>query len=381
VLVHALSVSGFRNLATTTITPGPRFNVFAGNNGQGKTNLLEALYAVCTLRSFRSSRLRDVISIHGDKAYVGARVARGGLERRYELTVNERSRIVRLDNKPVRPIARYFGDFNVVLFAPEDLLVAKGSPGERRRFLDRAVFTLRPNFLSVAQDFEKVLKNRNVVLRDEQLSSAKKAELLSVYDIQFSALAAQILRARLAYLRDVESRFTAAFESITRSGLPATLAYEAAGEVPRLKPGEDLPSVEELASHYRERLVASRRADLGRGSTNVGPHRDLLLFQLAGQPAGTFASQGQLRAMILAWKTAEMDLLAEIHDDPPALLLDDVSSELDPQRNEYLFDFLRGRENQCFISTTHPKFVLLSEDRRDFSVQNGVIEEVSEALG
>ncbi|MCP4445885.1 MAG: DNA replication/repair protein RecF [Myxococcales bacterium] len=376
-LVRALKFAGFRNLAPASLEPGPRFNVFAGDNGQGKTNLLEALYVVCTLRSFRSSRLKDLISIHDEQAYVGARVARGGLERRYELTINARSRVVRLDNKAVRPIARYFGNFNVVLFAPEDLLVAKGSPGERRRFLDRAVFTLEPAFLAVAQDFEKVLKSRNVVLRDEQLATTSKEEMLAVYDHQLAKLSAQILLARLEYLNRVHDIFAKAFEEITRSGLPASLSYDASGEVVEKSESRALPTLEDLETRYLEAMMSSRRADLGRGSTNVGPHRDILLFELAGQAAGTFASQGQLRAMILAWKTAEMDLLAKVHEDPPALLLDDVSSELDPKRNEYLFEFLRERDNQCFISTTHPKFVLLEEDRRDFSVESGRIELVS----
>lgn len=374
-LVRSLRVSGFRNLATATLTPGPRFNVFAGQNGQGKTNLLEALYSVCTLRSFRTSRLRDLISIHEDQAHVSANVFREGLERRYELNIKERSRVVRLDGKAVRPISRYFGHFNVVLFAPEDLLVAKGSPADRRRFLDRAVFTHNPTFLTVAQDFEKVLKSRNVVLRDEELG-AKQGEMIAVYDQQLATLAAAVLHARLCYLRAIQGRFIAAFERIAKAGMSVSLHYEASGDV-----ASDLevapPTLEQLEAHYLEKLKASRPADIRRGATNVGPHRDLLQFYLAAQPAATFASQGQLRAMILAWKTAEMDLLAETHEDPPALLLDDVSSELDPERNQYLFDFLRTRENQCFISTTHAKFVLLTEDRRDFTVENGQIQTVS----
>ncbi len=372
-LVRSLRVSGFRNLATATLEPGPRFNVFAGQNGQGKTNLLEALYSVCTLRSFRTSRLRDLISIHEDQAYVAANVFREGLERRYELTIKERSRIVRLDGKAVRPIARYFGHFNVVLFAPEDLLVAKGSPGMRRRFLDRAVFTQIPTFLAVAQDFEKVLKSRNVVLRDEALHASKQTEMLAVYDQQLATLAAQVLHARLTYLQAIQERFASAFESIAKAELAVSLRYEASGDI-ACDLQSDLPSSSQLEAQYQEKLAGSRRADLRRGATNVGPHRDVLEFRLAGQPAHAFASQGQLRAMILAWKTAEMDLIAQTHEDPPALLLDDVSSELDPERNQYLFDFLRSRENQCFISTTHAKFVLLTEDRRDFTVKNGQIQ-------
>lgn len=370
-LVRSLQFSGFRNLVAGSLIPGPRFNVFAGQNGQGKTNLVEALYSVCTLRSFRTSRLRDLIAITEPSAYVRAQVLRSGLERRYELTIHQRSRIVRLDTKTVRPIARYFGEFNVVLFAPEDLLVARASPGERRRFLDRAVFTMRPDFLSTAQDYEKVLKNRNLVLRDERMNRAAKSDLLDVYDQQLARLASQILRARLDYIEAIEPGFASAFEAIGRTGLPVALRYEISAALSSLGPA---PELEEA---MREALARSRLADLARGVTLVGPHRDVLEFRLAEQPVASFASQGQLRAMVLAWKTAEMQLLAQVHEDPPVLLLDDVSSELDPERNAYLFEFLRSRPGQCFITTTHPDFVLLTSERRDFRVAKGVIEDCS----
>ncbi len=357
-------------MAATTLSPGPRFNVIAGNNGQGKTNLLEALYSVCTLRSFRASRLRDLIHIDKQSAYVGARVFRGGIERRYELTIAERSRIVRLDNKAVRPIAKYFGQFNVVLFAPEDLLVARGSPSDRRKFLDRAVFTLSPEFLSTAQDYEKVLKTRNLTLKNEDLSSSSKGQMLDVYDVQLAELAAEVLLARVGYIENISELFEAAFDSITRAGLPTKLLYLPCGEIGLGQSKED------TAAAYLEGMQRNRRADLARGATNLGPHRDVLQFMLAEQPAANFASQGQLRAMILAWKTAEMQRLATEHEDAPVLLLDDVSSELDPERNAYLFDFLRKRDNQCFITTTHASFVLLDSDRSDFHVENGQFSQV-----
>jgi DNA replication and repair protein RecF len=353
-----------RNLEAMTLTPGPRFNVFSGDNGQGKTNLIEALFAVCTLRSFRTSRLRELIALGEQNALISARVESGGLERIYELKISERSRVVRLDGKSVRPIARYFGGFNVVLFAPEDLLVPRGSPSDRRKFLDRAVFTLEPGFLSVAQDYEKVLKNRNAILRDEDRNPSERGRLLDVFDEQLAGLAMQVLERRSAYLDRVRELFSAAFEAITQSGLPASFVYE-----PSIAGWRD--GVEHIASALR----GSRAADLSRGSTNLGPHRDVFEFRLAGQPAASFASQGQLRAMVLAWKTAELDLLSEAHDNPPVLLLDDVSSELDPQRNEYLFEFLRSRKNQCFITTTHPSFVLLDSERRDFRVRAGQVLE------
>ena len=348
-----------------TIEPGPRFNVLSGDNGQGKTNLLEAIYAVCSLRSFRASRLRDLIALGKDEARVAARVERQGLERLYELKIGQRSRTVRLDGKTVRPIARYFGGFNVVLFAPEDMLVVRASPGDRRKFIDRAVFTLRPGHLLVAQDYDKTLKSRNATLKNEELSPAARDQLLDVYDLQAAKLGAELISARRSYLQGILPLYQAAFDAITQIGLPVSLHYECSTELPE----QD----SELEAALLDAITRSRRADLARGSSNVGPHRDLLRFSLAEQEAGSFASQGQMRAMVLAWKTAEMRLLDSRHDDPPLLLLDDVSSELDPQRNEYLFAFLREQKSQCFITSTHPSYVLLSEERRDFRVVAGSI--------
>lgn len=365
-----------RNLAPCTLEPGPRFNVFSGDNGQGKTNVLETVYVVGTLRSFRTSRLAELIGFEEDEAYIGARVARGGLERVYELTLGERSRKVRLDGKTVRPISKYFGDFNVVLFAPEDLRIPKASPSDRRRFVDRAVFNWRPGFLPAAQSYEKVLKNRNAVLR--QLAEAGKGaagagDLLAVYDDQLVDYGAEIVTARHQFLEAMRPRFRDAFERITRAGLEADLDYLCGEEVAEvLTQGAE---VADVASCLRERLQASRARDLARGATNVGPHRDDLGFVFNGRSAQAFASQGQLRALVLAWKTAEMELLGAAHGDPPVLLLDDVSSELDETRNEYLFDFIRSSDSQCFITTTHRRHVLLDADRVDFSVSKGLISQ------
>lgn len=367
-ILLALKLTGVRNLAPTQLEPGPRFNVLHGDNGQGKTNVIEAIYVAGTLRSFRTQRLAELIAFGEDEAYIGARVRRGGLERKYELTIGPRSRKVRLDGKVARPIARYFGDFNVVLFAPEDLLVPRGSPGDRRKFLDRAVFNWRPSHLAASQDYDKVLRNRNALLRELQENPRASAALLDVYDDQLAAVGAKVVAARRAFLDAVAPRFAIAFEAITHTGLPVALRYAGAGELEGL--GDDEPALQRTLG---ELLAGSRSRDRARGATNVGPHRDDLQFALADHDAQSFASQGQLRALVLAWKTAEMDLLQAAHGDPPILLLDDVSSELDAARNEYLFEFLGARASQCFITTTHPKHVLVTADRRDFRVSKGLI--------
>lgn len=367
-IVQGIKLTNVRNLQSVQLEPGPHFNVLAGDNGQGKTNLLESIYVAGTLRSFRTQRLAELIAFGEAEAYIGARVRRGGLERKYEVTLGERSRKVRLDGKAVRPISKYFGDFNVVLFAPEDLRVPRGSPADRRKFLDRAVFNWRASHLADSQAYDKVLRNRNALLREMQERRRCADELLEVYDEQLSELGAKLISGRRAYLDDVLPRFQAGFEAITQSGWTAAVRYVGPEEL-------DSAGTDEAA--LREGLLeltrSARARDIARGSSNVGPHRDDLAFELEQRSAQAFASQGQLRALVLAWKTAEMDLLAATHGDSPVLLLDDVSSELDATRNEYLFEFLRDRDNQCFITTTHSKHVLVGRDRVDFDVANGLI--------
>jgi DNA replication and repair protein RecF len=344
--------------------------VFIGDNGQGKTNLLEAIFVVSTLRSFRTSKLTDLIGFGRAGAKLGARVLKDELTRVYEVELAQDARkIVRLDGKAVRPLARYFGAFNVVVFTPEDLAIPRGSPGDRRRFLDRCVFTYDPEFLSIASDYEKVLRTRNAVLkkaaqeregRGPLMPMKQIDDLLAVYDEQLAMLAMQTLAARTRYLSFLAPEFRSAFASITRTTRVAGLRYQ-----PRLA----CSSVEEMLAQ----LQAARMKDLATQATQVGPHRDDIVLEIDGHEAGAFASQGQLRAIMLAWKTAELSILGRTHGDLPILLLDDVSSELDASRNEFLFEHLAKLAGQCFITTTDGGHVLVRDHRADYRIQNGRI--------
>ena len=354
-----------RNLEPLHLAPRERFNVFVGDNGQGKTNLLEAIYVVAALRSFRTSKLGDLVRFGNASAKLGARVLKDELTRVYEVELAPGSRKVRLDGKAVRPLARYFGAFNVVVFTPEDLGLPRGAPADRRRFLDRGVFNLEPAYLAVASDFDKVLKTRNSLLKQAGqglLGGHQLDELLAVYDTQLARLAVQIVAARVRFLTTIAPALELAFSRITRTGLPATARYAS-------------KLVEATAESFEQQLVASRARDLAAQSTQLGPHRDDVVFELDSREAGSFASQGQLRAIMLAWKTAELEVLGRAHGDSPILLLDDVSSELDPSRNEFLFEHLASLASQCFITTTAASHVLLHRDRADYRIQNGRIAE------
>jgi DNA replication and repair protein RecF len=361
--ISLLTATGIRNLQPVELEPRERFNVFVGQNGQGKTNLLEAIYVVATLRSFRTSRLADLVAFdRADPAQLGARVEKDGLTRIYQVELSQGARRVLLDGKAVRPIARYFGGFNVVVFTPEDLALPRGAPGERRKFLDRAVFNQGPEYLAAIQDYEKVLKQRNTVLKQaaQGMSSQRVESLLEVYDHQLASLGSVVAKTRARFVETIRGELAHAFQQIGRSEHVAGVRYESktAGL-----------TVEQIEAHLHE----THARDLATESTQSGPHRDDLAFELDDRAAGDFASQGQLRAIMLAWKTAELALLAKTHGELPILLLDDVSSELDPSRNAYLFEHLANRAGQCFITTTSAGHVLLSRDRADYRIENGQI--------
>ena len=327
--------------------------------------MLEAIFVVATLRSFRTSKLADLVAFGSECAKLGARVLKHALTRVYEVEIAPGSRKVRLDGKAVRPVSRYFGEFNVVVFTPEDLGLPRGAPGDRRRFLDRGVFNLEPSYLSTATDYDKVLRTRNSVLRqagEGRLPGRQVDELLAVYDQQLSTLAVATIEARQRFIETLMPQLSSAFTAITRTGLTATVRY-----------ASKLVGVS--ADGIVQQLRDGRARDLGSGSTQIGPHRDDVILELEGREAGSFASQGQLRAIMLAWKTAELVILGSAHGDPPILLLDDVSSELDPQRNEFLFEHLANLAGQCFITTTHGSHVLLRRDRADYRIEAGRILE------
>ncbi|HEX4354675.1 MAG TPA: DNA replication and repair protein RecF, partial [Polyangiales bacterium] len=257
--IELLTATRIRNLAPVELAPRERFNVFVGNNGQGKTNLLEAIYVVATLRSFRTARLVDLLAFGATDAQLGARVTKDGLTRVYEVELAAGSRRVRLDGKAVRPLARYFGGFNVVVFTPEDLALPRGSPGDRRRFLDRGVFNLDAAYLGLASDYEKVVKTRNSVLRqagEGRLPGAQVGPLLEVYDAQLAELAVAIVAARVRFLATIAPALADTFSAITRTGLTASARYQSTVE------GMDAPAIV-------QRLRDTRPRDLATGATHL----------------------------------------------------------------------------------------------------------------
>jgi DNA replication and repair protein RecF len=394
VRVEAVAVWDYRNLAEAEVSLGPGFTVLWGHNGAGKTNLLEAIYLVSTLRSFRTSDLGVLVRSGAE----GSRVVVRGfdealgvgstlevrLERRGETT----RRVALADGKVVRSGAAFYGRIRGVLFTPEDLGVLRGGPTGRRQFMDRVLFGRERGHIADVQAYEKLLRSRNRVLKDEAIRGSERQRMLEAYEAGLAQTGARLWTRRVALLTELQGRFAEAFERIhgeagERSHRTAAPVHEgAAGRGPRASLryacalGEASEPEREAALLH---ALAERRAlDERRGSTSVGPHRDDLVVELDGRPAGDFASQGQSRALVLAFKLAEVQAARERSPDgsPPLLLLDDVSSELDPGRTALLFRTLGEQAGQCVLTTTSPRFIDLPPhvEARRFRVDRGTIE-------
>ncbi len=365
--IVALQALDFRNLHEVVLEAHPRFNVLFGDNGQGKTNLLEAIYLVATLRSFRASKTEELIGFGANEAKVRARVEKQGMTRLLEVRLTPGHKTARIDGKGTKP-AEYFGGMNVVLFQPDDLRLPRGAPAGRRRYIDRAIFSERPAYLGEAQAYERVLRSRNALLRGP---GPYAPELIEVYDEQLARAAVPIITRRRAFVDALAPRVAEIFSQLTRAGKSLQIVYRPA--IAERGGPSVLDGPRAIEAALREQLAADHRRDHARGATSAGPHTDELELVLDGRDAQKYASQGQLRAIVLSLKIGEIEHLSERLAETPILLLDDVSSELDATRNGQLFEYLDERPGQVFITTTDPAHVRVKGPRSERRVAGGTL--------
>jgi DNA replication and repair protein RecF len=365
VRIRELRAQGWRNLEPLDFLPGPRVNVLHGDNGQGKTNLIEAVYYLATLRSFRTSHADELVRVDGSgpgRAQLTARIEHRGLDRKVEIKLGADGRTVSLDGKQVRGAAAVFGAVSVVLFVPEDLLLPRAAPSARRRFLDLAVFNVERGYYREASAFQKVVKSRNHILK----RGAPDPVLLDAYDEELARTGARVVLRRRALVAELAPRTRDFFHAL-HGDLLVELRYRS---VPAVDAASDEPAVQ---AALLAGLRAQRALDERRRFTGTGPHTDDLEIVLAGRLAREHASQGQLRSLVLALKLAELTNVEARRADVPVLLLDDVPSELDPTRRKFLFDMVGGLACQTLISVTEREVVSSLLHRQDFHVTQGRI--------
>jgi DNA replication and repair protein RecF len=355
--VARLQVRSFRNLDDVDVELGERFNVISGNNGQGKTNLLEAVYVLGTSKSFRSSKLTDVVAFERDIASVRGRVVEDSEARTQSVGIRAGSRQVRIEDKRPPTLAAYAVRTPMVVFHPAELSLSMGGGSERRRLLDRTSLYVEPAAMEELDSYTRALRARQRILETRGVGAQDLAEWEALCVRHGLAVMAQ--RGRAAELLSVRAR--EAFERIAARDLSLRVTYA---------PGAP---VEEGA--YVAELERRRASDGRRGSATVGPHRDELTLEISGHPVRGIASQGQHRAVTLALKSAEIEVIGAARGLRPILLLDDVSSELDRDRTLALFSFLRDQEGQVILTTTRRELIDTgtAAAREDFEIRGGVV--------
>ena len=360
--VERLRTRGMRNLHARdedvqVFEPGPAFNVIHGDNGAGKSNLLEAIYYLAALKSFRGAKTDDFVAIGADVARLEARVSGDASPRTFRVDIERgKARRATVDGKRPRSGAVWRGAIQAVIFHPGHLLLAAGAPELRRDYLDRILEQIDPTYVSAQADYQRALRSRNRLLRQERIDRRS----VVAFD-ELLAAAGEIIGTTRARIVDEIAPFTEqAFLEVHGEGMPLRVQYR--------------PRVEPTVAAIKKALAAAYEKDVARGFTADGPHADDLLLEVRDRTAAKHhASQGQQRAIVLAMKVAELDVLTRRVGRVPILLLDDVSSELDRTRNERLFRRLKILGGQVFLTTTHPEHIRLDEHRHDFVVNAGVV--------
>lgn len=348
-IVTQLNLTDFRNYAELDIALAPGSNLFVGSNGQGKTNLVEALGYLSTLGSHRVSVDHAMIRQGTDSAIVRARLAHDAREILAEVQINRsganRAQVNRSAIK-TRELPRYFSS---VLFAPEDLALVRGEPSGRRRFMDELLVLRAPRMSAVLSDYDRVLRQRNTLLKSARSSGVRGDQLstLDVWDDRLVDLGSQLVEARSSLVAELAPEVGAAYAAIAgadhAAGLTSQLSVFSANPDAET---EDLEATRSgvvaagsAAEAFRAALARLRRAELDRGLTLVGPHRDDLILTLNGLPARGYASHGESWSFALALKLASAEVLRrESSAGDPVLILDDVFAELDESRRGRLAD-------------------------------------------
>ncbi|MFF4848260.1 DNA replication/repair protein RecF [Streptomyces sp. NPDC001194] len=349
--VSHLSLADFRSYARAEVPLDPGVTAFVGPNGQGKTNLVEAIGYLATLGSHRVSSDAPLVRMGADRAVIRAAVTHGARQQLVELELNpgraNRARINR--SSQVRP-RDVLGIVRTVLFAPEDLALVKGDPGERRRFLDELVTARSPRMAGVRSDYERVLKQRNTLLKSAAMArrhGGRSMDLstLDVWDQHLARAGAELLAQRLDLIATLLPLADKAYEQLAPGGGPLGLAYKssAAGEAGLSVDGGEVRTREALYEVLLSALAEVRKQEIERGVTLVGPHRDDVLLRLGDLPAKGYASHGESWSYALALRLASYELLRS-EGAEPVLILDDVFAELDARRRERLAELVAAGE-------------------------------------
>ncbi len=344
--IVSLKLINFRNYSRQELVLNPGINVFCGNNAQGKTNLLEALYYLAVARSFRTSQESEIVRLGNDFFYLkgifmtrdGSRLAEIGYQQPHRLQIKENGKTFKRGD--------YIYRHPVVIFYPDDLFLVKEGPSVRRRFLDMECSRIKPLYYCMLRDYYRALRQRNRFLKENRGCRSVDPLAMEPWEKALIEMGSWIIKERIQFISSLEPQAQSHFGSLTAENEAISLRYRST-----ISFGENIEGVE---LYYKEQLEEGRLSEIRKGSTQCGPHLDDFTVMVNGLDVRKFGSQGQQRSAVLALKMGEVDLFKSAMGENAVLLLDDVFSELDEERRRRLFQFLSRRADQSFITTAVP---------------------------
>lgn len=320
-IIKSIELNNFRNYEVANIEFDKNINILYGDNAQGKTNLLEACYYSAISKSFKSTKDKEIIRFGQDYLSIKTIIEKNDREYAIDISINNNKKTIKVDNVKINKTSDLLGLLNVILFSPEDLNIIKNGPSERRRFFDNEISQIDRIYLSDLINYNKVLNNRNKLLRDIAFDNSIK-DTLDVWDMQLVEYGKKIIKRRREFIDELKYYVKDKHFKISGGKEELIINYE--------------PSIDDM--FFEDELINNREKDLKYAQTSVGPHRDDISFKIDGIDIRKFGSQGQKRCSALSLKLSEIDIVSNIIKDKPVLLLDDVLSELDSNRQKFLLE-------------------------------------------
>ncbi len=360
--VNSVKIKNFRNIANLSFTADNGVNVIYGENAQGKTNILESIWLFTGCKSFRGSKDNELIKFNEDFAKINLEFSDNSREKKSEIIITDKKKNAFLNGVSLRSTAELIGSFYAVIFSPVHLSLIKDGPAARRKFLDTALCQLKPSYAQNLAGYKRTLIQRNALLKDLHLNS-QLYDMLDTWDDQLARYSACVIKERLNYIDLLSEYSKDIYSGISENKENFSVFYSK-------NISKDF-SVKDIYLSETENLKNSRKEDIFSKTTTVGPHRDDLEILINNVSVRSFGSQGQQRSCALALKLGESEIIKKVTGETPVALLDDVMSELDEKRQDYVLNHINDR--QVFLTCCDPSQVLRLCDGKSFLIKDGEI--------
>ena len=373
--IENLKLINYRNYESLSVSFNKNINLILGKNGQGKTNIVESISLLAIGKSFRTSKDKELIKFDADSLYAGCRFSKNNIEKSIEVLISKEKKGININSMPIKSIQQLLGNLNIVVFSPEDLKLVKDGPKERRSFIDKEISQIMPRYYKLLVSYNKVLNQRNKLLKSNFIDDC----LLDVYDLELANYGCEIYLIRMRFIDKLSKISNKLHKELTSSIENLSISYKNQLDLDLNNKDEANPDI--VKETILKKLKDSRDRDKQNKNTKIGPHKDDLEIFINGIDVRLYGSQGQQRTASISLKLSEIELIKREVGDYPILILDDVFSELDPNRQQMLVEKLK--DVQMFVTSADylHKNILNTESYRIFSIENGRVIDIEDGGG